>query len=365
MIEKGSFMKKISFILAILLVAASFAASDSCKEKTDEVRRMAAKCKSIGKGNSGYAQCSDSFKALKAQAEKACRQGNLSEDEIVRAIQQWERIVYGECRGKRSARCAGALQQLGHYQFSLEETRGSRDHRKSLEYFLEFIDKYPNESKTPVVLYQAAAVQEASGEDEKAYHLRVRLIKNFPDNALVPKTWLRIAEYHFMNRKFREAIVAYEKVMRFENLTGKEAALTMFHLAEAYYNIADYETAAHKYYEYIVGADKGKFPSDLRADAIDFMANSFAEMGDEGLDRARAFLDGKRVDFKDYVYRRISERSSSNRASGNAKPSAVGIQEEDSPDDNGSNRTSTTSEGGNHGHAGGHATVNSNYYYEE
>jgi uncharacterized protein (TIGR02145 family) len=95
-------------------------------------------------------------------------------------------------------------------------------------------------------------------------------------------------------------------------------------LAEAYYNIAEYETAAYKYYDYIVGADKGKYPNDLRAEAIDFMADSFAKMGDDGLDRAKTFLGGKSVDFKDYVYRRIRENGSPSKVSGSAKPLATG-----------------------------------------
>jgi len=318
-------MKKIPFLLTILLVAASFAASDPCKEKTNEAKKMLAKCKSIGKGHPGYEQCASDFFEIKKQAEQACRSGDLDEQDMIKAIGQWEALAKGEtCKGKKSDRCATALQQLGHYQFMLEETRGSKDHSKSLSYFLEFIDKYPKAPKTPVVLYQAAAVLEASGEDEKAFKLRDRLVKNFPNDGLVPKAWLRIAEYHFMNRKFRDAISAYKNVAGFENLTGKEAALAMYHLAEAYYNIAEYETAAYKYYDYIVGADKGKYPNDLRAEAIDFMADSFAKMGDDGLDRAKTFLEGKSVDFKDYVYRRIRKNGSPSKVSGSAKPLATG-----------------------------------------
>ncbi len=170
-------------------------------------------------------QCMGQAKVLKNQAEQACRSGGLNEDGMVKAIEQWEKLAKGEtCKGKKSDRCAGALQQLGHYQFMLEEKRfldiqgqyeedvawcadrdnkpakcanigqyPKADHQKSLGYFLEYIDKYPKAPKIPAVLYQAAAVQEASGEDEKAFKLRDRLVKNFPNDGLVPKAWLRIA----------------------------------------------------------------------------------------------------------------------------------------------------------------------------
>lgn len=333
-------MKKIILAMAMIctLVGTSFAA-DPCKEKTNEAKKLLAKCKSMEKGSAKYKECANSYKVAKNAAAQACRSGGLDEKGMQDAIAQWEKQV-NNCKGKQNKRCASALQQLGHYQFQLEEKlfldkqaqyeedvawcadRDNKpekcanidqfpkaDHQKSLGYFLEYIDKYPKEDKTPVVLYQAAAVQEASGEDDKAFHLRDRLVRNFPDNGLVPKAWLRIAEYHFMNRKFRDAISAYKKVTGFENLTGKEAALAMYHLAESYYNIAEYETAAVKYYDYIIGADKGKYPNDLRAEAMDFMAASFSDLEGGGVAEAEAFLKDKKVPFKDSVYYRIGMKN--------------------------------------------------------
>lgn len=333
-------MKNFLLVGAIVcsLIGSSYAASDPCKDKINESKKLAAKCKAMPKG-SERTQCVNSYKVLKNQAEQACRSGGLDEKGMQAAIAQWEKQV-NLCKGKQSKRCASALQQLGHYQFQYEEKLfldknaqyeedvawcADRDnkpakcanidqlpkpnHQKSLGYFLEYIDKYPKEDKTPVVIYQAAAVQEASGEDEKAYKLRMRLVENFPDNGLVPKAWLRIAEYHFMNRKFRDAVKAYKKVTGFETLTGKEAALAMYHLAESYYNIAEYETAAIKYYEYIIGADKGKYPADLRAEAMDFMAASFSDLDGGGVKEAEDFLKDKKVPFKDSVYYRIGMKN--------------------------------------------------------
>ena len=334
-------MKKLLLVSALIcaLVGNAFAASDPCKDKVAEAKKLAAKCKSYKKGSSEFKKCASSYKVLKNQADQACRSGGLDEKGMRQAIAQWEKQV-NNCKGKQNKRCASALQQLGHYQFQLEEKLfldaqgqyeedvawcADRDnkpakcanidqlpkaeHSKSLGYFLEYIDKYPKEDKTPVVMYQAAAVLEASGEDDKAYRLRERLVKGFPENGLVPKAWLRMAEYHFMNRKFRDAINAYKKVTGFENLTGKEAALAMYHLAESYYNIAEYETAAIKYYDYIIGADKGKYPNDLRAEAMDFMAASFSDLEGGGVQEAEAFLKDKKVPFKDSVYYRIGMKN--------------------------------------------------------
>lgn len=241
---------------------------------------------------------------LGASFASAARANDLSEADILKAIRQWERIVYGECDGKKTDRCASALQQLGHYNFMLEETRGTRDHSKSLGYFLEYIEKYPKSSKLPVVLYQTAAIQEGSGEREKALKLRERLVRTFPNDRLAPKAWHRIAEYHFTNRNFKNAIAAYKKIDGFENFTGKEGALAVIHWAEALDAIEDYENAAYKYFSYIVGADKGKYANELRDEVMEAMVSSFAKL-ENGADLAESFLTKKKAPFKDAVVQRL------------------------------------------------------------
>ena len=331
-------MKRLLVLCLALLTFVGVTYADPCKDKTNEAKKLFTKCKSMKKGSSEYKQCASSYKLLKNQAAQACRSGGIDEKGMEDAITQWEKQV-NNCKGKQSSRCASALQQLGHYQYQLEEKlfldklakyeddaawcadRDNEpakckslgeppkpDHLKSLGYFLEYIDKYPKEARTPNVMYQASFVLESNGDEEKAFRLREQLVKNFPDNGLVPKAWLRIAEYHFMNRKFRDAISAYKKVTGFENLTGKEAALAMYHLAESYYNIAEYETAAIQYYEYIIGADKGKYPNDLRQEAMDFMAASFSDL-DDGVRVAAKFLKNKKISFKDSVYYRIGMKN--------------------------------------------------------
>ena len=331
-------MNRLMVFSLMLLTAVGVTFADPCKDKTNEAKKLYTKCISMQKGSSEYRQCASSYKLLKNQATQACRSGGIDQKGMLDAIAQWEKQV-GNCKGKTSSRCASALQQLGHYQYQLEEKLfldkmaqfeddaawcADRDnkpakcqnvsnlpkpnHQKSLGYFLEYIDKYPKEARTPNVMYQASFVYESNGDEEKAFRLRDRLVRSFPNNGLVPKAWLRIAEYHFNSRKFRDAIAAYKKVTGFDNLTGKEAALAMYHLAESYYNIAEYETAAIKYYDYIVGSDKGKYPSDLRQEAMDFMAASFSDL-DDGVRVAAKFLKGKKIAFKDSIYYRIGMKN--------------------------------------------------------
>ena len=332
-------MKRLFKITAILVsfVSLSFAADKVCEQKTADANKLYDKCASMSKGSSEREQCKSSYQLLTQQVKTACG-GGLDSSQIDVAVKKFSELVVS-CKGRQDERCAGALHQLGYLQFQLEDMTNLKNmnayedqiawcndrdnqpakcknvgeapkpsHGKSLDYFMEFIKKYPKNSKMPQVLYQAAAVLESSLDDEKAYKLRLKLVEDWPNDGLVPKAWLRIGEYFFMNRKFKDAIEAYKKVTGFESLTGKEAALAMYHLAESYYNVADYETAALKYYEYIVGADAKKYPSDLRQEAMDFMAAAFSDM-DDGVMVASKFLSDKKVAFKDSIYFRIGMKN--------------------------------------------------------
>jgi len=262
----------------------------------------------------------------------------LSEDELKKNIAQWQELV-STCKGRQDDRCANALSALGTFTYKYEDLKNlagmtaydsivswcadrdskperckkigdppKPDHSKSLEHFMDFVKKYPKNTKMPNVLYQAAAVLEASLEDEKAYKLRLKLVQDWPNDGLVPKAWLRIGEYFFNARKYKDAIDAYKKVAGFDALMGKEAALAMYHLAESYYNTAEYQTAAVTYYSYIIGADAKKYPADLRQEAMDFMAAAFSDM-DDGVMAASTFLKDKSVAFKDSLYFRIGMKN--------------------------------------------------------
>src|SRR6185436_1260455 len=73
---------------------------------------------------------------------------------------------------------------------------------------------------------------------------------------------------------------------------GNEAGLALYHRAECYYNLADFENAAKYYYEYVERSDKGKLKGDLRDEAMAFMAAAWSDM-DNGFEVAEKFLRSK------------------------------------------------------------------------
>ena len=284
---------------------------DKCKDKTEEAKALATKCGSIEKGTDEYKDCANSYKRIKNQAVEACHV-SLDEKELRRAVTQWEKQV-NKCQGKQNQRCASALQQLGHYQYQLEEKLAQEnnkkaDHQKSLGYFLEFIDKNPDHNKTPSVLFMTASIYETKGDQKKAYNFYMRIVKEFPTNDLAANAWMHIAELNFARKKFREAIEAYQKESTFKHLTSEDAATAMYHLAESYYNIKDYKMAASTIYRYINAIDAGEFPNNRRTEAVNFMASAFSKMGKDGLKQAEDFFSDKNASFDKDVYQLIQEK---------------------------------------------------------
>lgn len=322
----------------MLASTASFA-SDVCKDKTKEAKKLYTKCKKEEKGTDEYKQCASSYKSLKVQVQKACAGGAKGKEALKKNINQWNDLVK-KCRGKKNTRCAEAQWRLGHYTFSLEELLSiekqdeydkdvqwcdDRDnqpakcktleepkahHEKSLSYFEDYIKKYPKQNKTPNVMYQASFIYEMSNRHKEAFDMRMDMVKTFPNHAYTPKAWLRIGEYHFLERSFKDAIVAYNKVTGFESLTGKEAALALYHKAESFYNLGDYDNSAETFYNYINGSDLGKYPPDMRSEAMDFMSASFADMEGGGIEELAKFLkDKKNPVYKDSVYYRVGMKN--------------------------------------------------------
>jgi len=329
-------MKNLFLFLVTLLLAVGTSFADVCEDKKDDLEDLANKCKKMEKGTDERKQCVSSFKLLRNQVRKACT-GPTDVAKLESNIKQWQGLV-DKCKGRKDNRCAGALWQLGHFTYKLEELKNlekmqkydeeiiwceDRDnkpakcqnleapkanHAKSLKHFEDFIAKYPEQPKTPNVMYQASFIYEVDRKYKEAYEMRKKLVQKWPNHGLAPKAWLRIGEYYFIERQYRDAIGAYQKVTGFDALTGKEAALALYHKAESYYNIADYETAAQVYFQYIQGADKGQYPADLRQEAMDFMAAAFADM-DDGVIVAGKFLDDKNVVYEDSLYYRIGMKN--------------------------------------------------------
>lgn len=171
-----------------------------------------------------------------------------------------------------------------------EPVQPRRDHKTSLGYFERFLKEYPNHRDVPPALVRAAFIADMQGNEDRSFEYLNLLVTKFPDHPLGVQSHLRLGEYWLLKRKYAKAIEHYEKVPL--NYPGNEAALALYHRAEAFYNMANFEEAARWYYEYVSRADAGKLKGDLRDEAMAFMAASWADL-DNGFEVAEKFLRSK------------------------------------------------------------------------
>ncbi|MDR1831092.1 MAG: tetratricopeptide repeat protein [Candidatus Fibromonas sp.] len=332
-----------TLVLANIAFAQS---SKACDTETKKAKATAERCKKIGKGNRGYDKCAEEYNTQKGRVQQVCRAATVSSaGDLQTAVKRWEDLSNtNKCRtneGKRNANCATILQQWGQELYKLEEfsftgeqskyeelvqwcadrdnnvkkypqcSKTSQppkvDHEGSLPIFLDYVKFFPDGPSAPGMLFQASFVLETKGELKQALDLRLALVKKYPNHTLAPSAWLRIGEYYYNSNKWGDAIKAYEKITGVGGATvgtKKEAAYAMYHLAESYYNQADYEVAAQKFWEYIDGADKGKYIKDLRVEAMDYMATAFSDL-DDGVKVADKFIRSKKLKYQDSLYYRI------------------------------------------------------------
>ncbi|MCL2260401.1 MAG: tetratricopeptide repeat protein [Fibromonadales bacterium] len=339
---------KAIFLGTLLLASAAFAQSGACKSETDKAKTMRDKCVKMGKQSSGFAKCEADFRAQRAKAEQACRSGGVNTEALEEAIKRFEeQSEQRKCRaaGKKDGNCAQILQslaqnlyQLGEAGFMKEQEEfeklvqwcADRDndvkkhpqcskvsnppkpnHDRALPIFLDYVKYFPDGAAAPSMLFQASFVLEVKGELKQALDLRLNMVKKYPNHTLAPSAWLRIGEHYYNTSKWSDAIKAYEKITNIPTNTPrekKEAAYALYHMAEAYYNMADYEIAAQKFWEYIDGADKGKYIKDLRVEAMDYMATSFSDL-DNGIEVANKFIKPKKLKYQDSLYYRIGQKA--------------------------------------------------------
>ncbi len=208
------------------------------------------------------------------------------EDDYDRAYQRWEDR---DKKGKEPEGC-------------------KRKFVKSLAYFEKFMEKFPKNNSYPTVLMQTSFIYMQQLKDEDAYKLWSELVEKFSNHGLAGQAYLRIGEYHYNNRKNSDAIKAYKSALESGGLKGKNSAQLIYHMAEAYNNLGDFEEAAKWFFEYITGADQNKYPADLRQEALSYMAGAFADM-DNGIDVANEFLSERKVVFEDTLYFEIGMKN--------------------------------------------------------
>jgi cellulose synthase operon protein C len=125
------------------------------------------------------------------------------------------------------------------------------------------------------------------------------------DSKFVPEAWTRVGEMHFDAGELPPAISAYTRVLEYKDSSYYDKAL--YKLAWSYYRDNRFPEAIREFDNLVKFADErkasgDKFGSELRPEAIQYLAISFSEPdwdgdtlpdADTGLARATAFYKGR------------------------------------------------------------------------
>ncbi len=333
-------VKKLPIVVLGMAMTASLTFSvdklGELKKRKVELEQLGAKCEAMGDADKveclekrqkkvdKYKSDLESYKAdvAKEEVKRNERSAKEAPKEMGEKINNRQSSIkeftdYVNSCTEKSDRCASALYQVGNLTYLNEEdqflvkqqkyekefqvwedhdrktaepVQPKRNHNASLKHFERFLKEYANHKDAPSALFRAAFISDMLGNEDRAYEYLTLLVTRFPQSELVVQSHLRLGEYWLLKRKYAKAIEHYEKIPT--NYPGNEAALALYHRAEAYYNLADFENAAKWYYEYVTLADQGKLKGDLRDEAMQFMAAAWADM-DNGFEVAEKFLNSK------------------------------------------------------------------------
>lgn len=109
--------------------------------------------------------------------------------------------------------------------------------------------------------YRAAFDKLRSGLDGAAVGAFKQFIKNYPDSSLVPNAWYWMAETHYVNGKYQDAITAFRKVItKYPN--SDKAGDSWLKIGYAQYALGDYDKARSTFKK-VIQKFPGTTPADL------------------------------------------------------------------------------------------------------
>ena len=191
---------------------------------------------------------------------------------------------------------------------------------KSVALYRKLIEKFPKYRLADGVHYLLAYVLEQQGELEEARDTFALLIDRYPQSKFVPEAWMRIGEYWFdspgadANEGLQKAAVAYLHVA--EHPEGALYDKGLYKLGWTYYRLDQYDPAVANFVKLIdtydardkEQEDAERLPGagvgftlaqekkqtagggELREEALQYTAISYADEQWGGVDKAKAFF---------------------------------------------------------------------------
>ncbi|NMB76078.1 MAG: tetratricopeptide repeat protein [Myxococcales bacterium] len=193
-------------------------------------------------------------------------------------------------------------QQLADFQagrLKVEPTEPAPHYERSIALLQRLVHEFPDYPLNDGALYLLGYCLKEQGEEAEAQASWMALLQRFPKSKLLPETWTRLGESYFWDPdKLDKAIDAYLRVLDYPDSPMYDKAL--YKLAWTYYRVDRFAEAVARFDQLIVWSDQaageggeGELSrSDLRKEAMQYLAICFAEDGWEGggVENAAAFL---------------------------------------------------------------------------
>lgn len=175
------------------------------------------------------------------------------------------------------------------------------------------LEKYPKINFRANLLYRLGICHLDEGNLEKAREFFNQLIFESPENQFAMEAHFRLGEYYFSKRQFEKAIEHYQNLRN--QWDNPFFNMALYKLGWTYYNLENYVDAIASFV-YLLSDIRllesanakvlGKTKTDLRREAIDYIAICFSEYG--GPRMAKTFLQKKgSEDYNLHVFLKLGE----------------------------------------------------------
>ncbi len=160
---------------------------------------------------------------------------------------------------------------------------------------LRLLNDFPDIEYKDKVLYKLATAYFQEGNYTRAKTYFEKIIESFPQSSINLESHFRIGEYYFDKRQYKEAIHHYKALLK--KWDNPYFDMALYKMGWSYYNLNDFSNAISTFIYLIDDISLLertesqillKNTTDLRLEAITYIAGSFTEFG--GPNTAREFL---------------------------------------------------------------------------
>ncbi len=172
------------------------------------------------------------------------------------------------------------MDQFASGEIEEEPQEPIQDYSRTIELFQALTTDFPDYRHADGAYYLLGYCLTETGESEQGKDMFLALIEKYPESRFIPEAWMRVGEYYFDLPDLKAAANAYQHVLTFEDSPYYDRAL--YKLAWTYYRMDDFEEAIANFKALVEYADAkkketGTTGSELRAEAIEYLAISLAE----------------------------------------------------------------------------------------